>query len=118
MNYFVAFFLLSTFIFCSVVYIVVGIKLRMHASNLSANNPQNIQKYNRTAKVMMMYMLAYFAQYAFAIVFNIWSLFAMPPIAMVILIVVFSNMGGFFNFVAYTWARKRYLNVVEPSVNP
>ena len=52
--------------------------------------------------------IAYFGQYWASMIYAAWSLFGQPHIAVIMLVVVFHNMGGVFNFLAYTFIRRRY----------
>ena len=72
------------------------------------NNPD--MRYAKTARVMTIFVVAYLAQWWPSILLSVWSYIAPPPIVIMLLIVIFANMGGVFNFLAYTFVRKRLIN--------
>ena len=115
MNYIISITLLSFFGFNSIIYLLVGRKLRKAAvtlNDIAVNAQIQIEKYNRSAKVMLLFVLAFLAQWVCVMAFYIWALLAMPPLAMVVLVVIFANLGGVFNFIAYTWLKRKFVNVV------
>ena len=43
--------------------------------------------------------------------YSMWTFFSDPHIAITVGAVIFSNMGGVFNFLSYTYVRKRQASV-------
>ena len=74
------------------------------------NNDQS--KYANTAKMLILFVVAYFAQWWPLVLLSAWSYVAPPPVAITILVVIFVNAGGVYNCLAYTVIRRR-LQVVS-----
>ena len=53
-------------------------------------------------QTLTVFVAVYILQYFAAVITNLWSMGRSPPTACVILTVIFTNLGGVFNFVAYT----------------
>ena len=100
-------------------YILVWGKLRKVPviAGLSGNAKIKRNKYQRTWKVMMLFVIAYFGQFWPFILYAGWSMFGTPSPVVVIFVVIFCNMGGVFNFLSYTLIRKRCQNVDNHETN-
>ena len=97
-----------------ILYLGVWAKLKSSSSKL-ANGPQNgrKQKYFRSAKVMIVLVLAYIFQYwpyIPYIVFVSVSSNQYVIYSACMMVAVFCNLGGFMNFIAYTFIRRRYID--------
>ena len=98
--------LIFTFLANLVCYLLVWGKIQQVARNTAALGQSNQQtRYHGTARVLMLFVAAYMIQWWAYVTYSIWSLFANPHIVMFVLTVIFTNMGGVFNFVAYTFVR-------------
>ena len=62
----------------------------------------------KTSLFMMAIVIAYFAQWWPFSIYQAWYIVEQPPIILVQCIVIFCNLGGVFNFFAYTFIRRRY----------
>ncbi len=66
------------------------------------------QRHTKTAKLLTFFVLAYFLQWWPFFLYSFWAYVEIPPIMMIELNVIFTNLGGLFNFVAYTFVRRQY----------
>ncbi len=89
-------------------------KLQTSAGSEAA---RKVAKYHRIARIMMIFVVAYVAQWWPLIVSAVWGLFTGTVAHVVVLwaAVFFCNMGGVFNCVAYTVIRRRYQRVQDQS---
>ncbi len=87
-------------------------KLQTSAGSEAA---RKVSKYHRIARIMMIFVVAYVAQYWPFIVSAVWSLFTgtVAPVLVYWAVVFFCNMGGVFNCVAYTLVRRRRYQRVQ-----
>ena len=69
------------------------------------------KKYQRLAKVMMLFVAVFIGQWWAYVAMALWGIFGEPHVALVTCVVIFSNLGGVFNFIAYTLVRKKYQTV-------
>ena len=69
---------------------------------------QNNVRVQRTAKSMTLFVFSYMVQWSPYITYSIWSYFSLPPLEVLVLTVIFLNMGGVHNACAYTIMRKFY----------
>ena len=99
------------FVFLIICYSGIWAKIRQSARVRGGSG-----KYDRTVRVMMLFVLAYIVQWWAFVTFAFWGLFSMPHFIIMWAAVCFSNLGGLFNFLAYTYVRKRQTaNAVEDS---
>jgi len=68
---------------------------------------QDQTTYNKTAQTLTLFVVAFFAQWWPISVYSIWDFIATPPIILVELSAIFCNLGGVFNFIAYTLVRRK-----------
>ncbi len=73
--------------------------------------------YNKTANILTLFVLAYFAQWWPFMLYGVWSYFGPPPVMIVQLIVIFCTMGGVFNFFAYTFVRRSMRKASDTAAN-
>ena len=64
-------------------------------------------KYANTAKMLILFVVAYFAQWWPLVLLSAWSYVAPPPDVLMVLVVIFVNAGGVYNCLAYTVIRRR-----------
>lgn len=62
---------------------------------------QTAKGYTKAAKTMSMFVLAFLMQWSFVCIYSVWQLLGTPHVAVFFLVVIFTNLGGFFNFVLY-----------------
>ena len=62
-------------------------------------------------QVLMLFVAVYIIQYWAIVVYALCDVFGTPNYGLAICCVLFGNMGGLFNFVAYTLVRKRQQSV-------
>ncbi len=100
-------FYVLTLTVCVNSYTAVWFKVRKvskSAGSWTTRQKKCVQK----ARVMAVFVVAYFAQWLPGFIVNIWALFARLHVSIGLITVIFVNIGGFFNFVAYTVIRKKY----------
>ena len=97
---------LATFATCITCYLLVWFKIRSVAANIK-NAKHGGQKNTRTAKMMMVFVLVYISQWSPLVVFHLWSYCCFPHDIVFVWTVLFVNLGGFFNCVAYTLIRRK-----------
>ena len=81
-------------------------KKQLESARGPDDNQCQLPGYQRTAKILVCFVVAYLAQWWPMVVYPIWSYYETPHIAMIVLIVLFCNQGGVFNFFAYTFIRR------------
>ena len=104
---------LMVFMIDTVCYACVFFKLRRAAATAQASTggSRGSTKYHRSARVMVVFVGAYFIQNWPAMIYYIWAYLQSPPMVLIVVLVIFVNMGGLFNAFAYTFVRKRYQSV-------
>ncbi len=100
--------MIAIFLYNSISYLGIWYKIKK-ASKTSASTDQ--KKYHRSAQTMLFFVAAFIGQWWVFIIFNVWSFFASPHYVIVFAVVIFANMGGVFNFLAYSYVRKRQASV-------
>ena len=103
-------YILALMILMAVSYGAIWLKIRSGTKKVAASSGnQKIAKYNKSAKVMTIFVFAYFVQYWPVLVQGFWVL-ATPllPVWLIVAMVLISNMGGLFNLTTYTVIRKRF----------
>ena len=69
---------------------------------------EHSRRYLKTARIMMLFVVAYIGQWWTLVAYGIWTLFGQQPhIAIVTMDVFFPNLGGVWNFLAYTFLRNK-----------
>ena len=122
LNNVVAGVMILTFVFNLSCYGAVYFKIRQVAKKM-AGSSKGGGKYHKTAKVMMLFVAVYIGQWWAYIIYSLVGLFTAPDpphVAIMWASVFFSNMGGVFNFIAYSFVRKKQSSVSEappPSSN-
>ncbi|CAH1784564.1 unnamed protein product [Owenia fusiformis] len=87
-------------------YTLVICKVRVHSKNIKQSTQGSA--INKIAATSALLILAYFAQWWPWFIYAIWSLIGNSPhIILVVLNTIFCNLGGAFNFFAYSTFRKR-----------
>ncbi len=105
-------YMICIFLVNLVCYLMVWLKIRRVERNLGAAGQSSHQrKHHRIAKIMAFFVMVYLGQYWAFFVFSFWSLFSLPSVGIISCSVVFTNLGGAFNCLAYTLIRRRYQNV-------
>ena len=102
--------MIAIFVYNTLSYLGIWYKINK-VSRKSTTTSANQKKYHRSAKTMMFFVAAFIAQWWAFIIFNLWNFFSVPHISIVVAGVIFSNMGGVFNFLSYTYVRKRQSGV-------
>ena len=115
----VAAVMIMTFVFNLICYGAVYFKIRQVAKKMAGSSKSGGGKYHKTAKVMMLFVAVYMGQWWAYIMLSITGLITEPHIAIMWASVFFSNMGGVFNFIAYSFVRKKQSSVSDapPSSN-
>ena len=104
--------MITVSIICAVLYTGVWVQISRVNKLLKASRGQDDPKRHvsgrlRTAKILVCFVVAYFAQWWALVLYGIWSFIKPPPPeATLLLVVLFSNLGGVFNFFAYTFIRR------------
>ncbi len=102
--------MITGFLIISTSYLGIWAKLRQ-VSLSSATTSEHQKKYQKSVKIMMFLITAFIGQWWAYILYSTCSFFIDPPLVITVSAVTFSNMGGFFNFLAYTFIRKRQASV-------
>ena len=109
---------LAVFIIISVSYGLVLYKIKkitsllqtyMKESGGSGGNgrPGSAQSSTiRSARTMCIFIAAYIFQWFGYTTYSLWSLASPPPVALLAITVLVTNMGGVFNCIAYTVVRR------------
>ena len=114
LNNVVAGVMILTFSFNLVCYGAVYLKIRQVAKKMAGSGGKGAGKYHKTAKVMMLFVAVYIGQWWAYIMFSVANLINDPPhVAIMWGSVFFSNLGGMFNFIAFTFVRKKQQSVSE-----
>ena len=108
--------MVAVFIFNSVSYLGIWMKVRK-VSKSSATTSADQKKYLKSARIMLLFVAAFILQWWAYVIYCLLSFFTEPHVVIVVGAVTFSNMGGLFNFLAYTYIRKRQASVQTGSVS-
>ncbi len=110
---------------CFIVNVLsyVGIWWKLHT--VSKSSRTSGAKYQRTARIMVLFIVVFFAQWWGFSLYVAWQqVTPCPPLEVLMLMLWFTNFGGVFNAVAFTFVRRRYKAVgqteatkMESSVN-
>ena len=65
------------------------------------------QRYQSSARVMLIFVAVFILQWWSLTLFNVWVLVVTPPSAVLVLSVLLINLGGVYNCIAYTIIRRR-----------
>ena len=79
------------------------------------NQIRKQEKNNRAAKSMSLFVLAYLLLTSTYVLYTFVQFFTTPPNEFLGVVVLFCNMGGVFNFFAYTYSRRH--NSGKPNSN-
>ncbi|CAH1797883.1 unnamed protein product [Owenia fusiformis] len=90
--------------YASVVFTVWRITRRMADFNDDEAAKKN--QCIKTAKTLVIFVIAYFGQWWAYVFYSFWAFKELPPLWLTLLTATFSNMGGVFNFFAYSSFRK------------
>ena len=74
---------------------------------MSRKNPSDDTKHHASARVMILFVLAFMAQYWTYCLFGLWYLVGEPAYEVVWLFVVFFNAGGVYNMMIFYVMRSR-----------
>ena len=98
------------FLYNSISYLGIWMKVR-RVTKSSSTKTTDQKKYLRSARVMLLFVAAFILQWWAYVIYCIWNFFTEPHVVIIVGAVTFSNMGGLFNFLAYTYIRKKQANV-------
>lgn len=93
-------------------YGMIGVYMKRSAKQ--SGNAHN--KYLRSTKVMLIFVLVFIFQWWPLAVFAIWAIFAVPHLAILIICVTVINLGGVYNAIAYVFLRTHMVQAVQSSV--
>ena len=97
-----------TFLVCCICYLSIFIKIKKITNKISATSSvNNVGKYSKTAALLSLFVLTYIIQWLGFIVYTIRFLLFEPGIYSRLFFIAFSNLGGVFNFAAYTYVRNK-----------
>ncbi len=103
---------LVLFMVILMMYLMVWYKLVKFSKTKSTSSGVGMKsKYDSAARIMMLFVAAFLVQWWPAILFGTWSVFELAHVSVAVLVVLFCNCGGVYNFVAYTVMRKKYQRV-------
>ncbi|XP_074651378.1 uncharacterized protein LOC141906083 [Tubulanus polymorphus] len=82
---------------------LVAKRLQTYKTSDSINRQRKLYL---AAYSMTVFVSAYVLQYSTLVMYSIWALVSVPSVPLIMATVFFTNMGGFFNFSAYTVFRR------------
>lgn len=103
-TYFVNIFQISTYLLVGLAYGAIWIKIKRTTQLMKGSTTE---RYQNTAKVMLIFVAIFIFQWCTFTLCNIWSIFATPHPVAFIIAVIFVNIGGIYNSIAYTFIRRR-----------
>ena len=105
--------MVGVFVANALCYGAIYLKIRQVAqkNTLVESRGEKKDKYHKTARMMMLFVLVYLWQWWTFVVQALWGLVETPHIAIYILGVLIINLGGVYNALAYTFIRKKYSSV-------
>ena len=130
--------LLLVFIFCAVSYTSVWITVISSSSRSASIGPSPTQtemspnipseynvysknlaegrrkKLHRTAKVLTMFVAMFGLQWGFFLIYAVWHIIGTSHISNLYIHTILVNLGGVFDYFAYTYMRMKYINRVSP----
>ena len=68
------------------------------------------KKLHKTAKIMTLFVAMYGLQWGFYLIYSLWHIIGTPHISIVFTNTIFVNLGGVFNYFAYTYMRIKYIH--------
>ena len=89
------------------LFVLFHIQVSKSLAGKDTRAAENSRKFHKTARVMMLFVAAYIAQWWPYVTHTTWRLFGEPHISITMLVTLFANMGGVFNFLAYTLLRNK-----------
>ena len=106
---------IGTFVIISLCYGGVCWKIRRTSAMISSVMGETdkvaqrtrVEQNNKAAKTMCLFVLAYILQWVLYIFYSIYQFFWPPPLQFLAVVVFFCNMGGVFNFLAYSFSRRQ-----------
>ena len=112
-NMYAGFMFLTTFLdlvmYAEVWYKIKTTQKRLkNSSTTQGGGGKDQGRYDKTAKILTLFVASYVVQWWPFMVYAIWAYVALPPMIMYFLTVLFCNMGGVCNFFAYTFVRRSY----------
>jgi len=88
-------------------YLAVFVKMKKESSKV-APQATNKAKYNKSAKIMSMFVVAYFIQYFGFVIQGVWyTITPAVPFMVTLSVAFFGNLGGLWNLLAYTVIRRK-----------
>ena len=78
------------------------------------NQDRKLRRLNRTAKIMSVFVGMFALQWAWYLTYSVWDMVGTPHISIIFLVVIFTNLGGAFNYYAYTYLRGKYTGTATP----
>ncbi|CAH1801711.1 unnamed protein product [Owenia fusiformis] len=101
--------MIFTFLFnlgCYAAVIFTVWRVTKNIANFNNDEAATKKKCIETAKTLVIFVIAYAGQWWAYVVYSFWAFVELPPEWWTLLTVIFSNMGGVFNFFAYSKFRK------------
>ena len=107
--------MIATFGVCTFCYGGVLWKIRktsqmigkMSETDATGGQSRKQKKNNKAAQTMCFFVLAYLLQWVLYITYTFYQFLTPPPNAYLMIVVLFCNMGGVFNFFAYSFSRRQ-----------
>ena len=108
---------ISVFTVSLICYITILLKMKTSGpKDLTQMDQARRNKYNKSAHIMMIFVVAYLLQWWPWVLLVIRSQFGRPEWWIMITKSILVNLGGVFNGFAYTWMRRYYLRCVKRHV--
>ena len=90
----------GVFLTNSICYTAVWIKI--HKTSFQGDVNEQTKRYQKTARMMMLFVVCYLVQYSTYIIQAFWTFAEVPAVAIYIVAVCLINLGGVYNAFAYT----------------
>ena len=103
--------MVAVFVTNALCYGAIYLKIRQVVQKNTLKDSRGEDKYHKTARMMMLFVLVYLWQWWAFVVQALWGLVETPHIIIYILGVFIINLGGVYNALAYTFIRKKYSRV-------
>ncbi|CAD5124066.1 DgyrCDS12370 [Dimorphilus gyrociliatus] len=107
----IAVFFVLIFVLISILYSLSWIKIKKISRNLNKILTSSQEKYHKTAKIMMLFVISFIAQWWSFMIYAAYGMYRTQPFLIVLLSVIFSNLGGIFNFITNAFVKRNNVKI-------
>lgn len=107
----VAVFFVFVLLTISLLYGISWIKIKKISENLNKTITSSQEKYHKAAKVMLFFVVSYISQWWSYVIYAAYGMYGTQPFLIVLVSVIFTNLGGLFNFITNVFVKKHNLRV-------